>query len=166
MWLNCKVIKKVANLQFLYQHPPPPLSGFQLLQVTQFLEGPTPLLQACTLFSCFKQGFNYISNKKQFNSCYKEEHLKGKRDCKMFFVHILPFTLTNLMQQNYFKKISEGVWDSNFQWSGQVRFAKFLCLAPTMVLAHGSLYSWNHWINDQPLHLSLSPPLLKDNSKA
>ena len=50
MWLNCKVIKKVATLTFLH-HPPPPFQvyppflakNFESPQVTQFLEGPTPL---------------------------------------------------------------------------------------------------------------------------
>ena len=64
------------------------------------------------------------------------------------------------MQQHYLQKILEGVWDSNFKQSEQVEFAKFLSSASTMVVLHGSVNSWNQWINDQPLYQSLFRPLI------
>ena len=47
--------------------------------------------------------------------------------------------VTSLKQQHYLKKIFEGVWDGNFEQSEQVKFAKVLHLAPTMVVPPGSL---------------------------
>ena len=41
-------------------------------------------------------------------------------------------------------------------------FANILYLAQTMVSPHnGSLNSWNHWINEQPLYQSLFWPLIQ-----
>ena len=70
----------------------------------------------------FQTRFQLHCRHKKFNSCCKEEHLKGNRDW---------FTVTSLMQLHYFKKMFEGVWDSNFEWSEQVKFAKFLCSVST-----------------------------------
>ena len=70
-------------------------------------------------------------------------------ETEVFFVHILPWT-QSLMQRHYLKKVFDGVWDSDFEWSEQVKFVKFLML----------LNSWNQWINDRPLYQSLFQRLL------
>ena len=63
----------------------------------------------------------------------------------MFFVHILPWTQIHSHQFDAAtllkKKMLEGVWDSNFKRSEQVKFAKFLRLASTMVAPLESLNS-------------------------
>ena len=64
------------------------------------------------------------------------------------------------MQWNYLKTIFEGVWHSNFQESGQVKFVKFLNsvgLNDMMVLLgpRGLLNSRNYWIDDRKAYQSL-----------
>ena len=108
---------------------------------------------------CPKQGFNCIAGIKVLFLVAK----KNTETVKCFlctFYHGPRFTFTSLMQQHYFKKIFEGVWDSNFEQSEQVKFAKFLSSAPNMVAPRGSLNSWNQWINDPLLYESLFRPLL------
>ena len=67
--------------------------------------------------------------------------------------------VNSLVQRHYLKNIFEGVRDSDFEQSEQVKFAKFCCSAPTIVAPHGSLNSWNQSINDQPIYQSLFRPL-------
>ena len=108
---------------------------------------------------CPKQGFNCIAGIKVLFLVAK----KNTETVKCFlctFYHGPRFTFTSLMQQHYFKKIFEGVWDSDFEQSEQVKFAKFLSSAPNMVAPCGSLNSWNQWINDPLLYESLFQPLL------
>ena len=108
---------------------------------------------------CPKQGFNCIVGIKILFLVAK----KNTETVKCFlctFYHGPRFTFTSLMQQHYFKKIFEGVWDSNFEQSEQVKFAKFLSSAPNMMAPYGSLNSWNQWINDPLLYESLFQPLL------
>ena len=114
-------------------------------------------LQACALFNCFKQGFNCIADIKISILAAKKNTLKATRT-EMFFVHILPWSQIHSHQFDasvLLKKMFEGVWDSDFEWSEQVKFVKFLRSAPTMVAPRGSLNSWNQCINDQPLYQSL-----------
>ena len=85
-------------------------------------------------------------------------NLKDKRDWEMSFVHILLWTQFHTHQfdaAKLLKKIFVGVWYSNFQWSGQVKFAKNSCSASTMMVPCGSLNSLN-WL----LYQSLFWPLL------
>ena len=109
----------------------------------------------------FQTRFQLHWTHKNFNSCCKEEHLKGNRDWNVLctFYHGPRFTVTSLIQQLSLKKMFEGVWDSDFEQSDQVKLAKFLCFTPTMVVYRGSLNSWNQWINDQPFNQSLFRPL-------
>ena len=49
---------------------------------------------------------------KHFNSCCKEEHCKGNRDCAMFFVHILPWTQIHSHQFDTAKLLKINFWRS------------------------------------------------------
>ena len=122
-----------------------------------------PVQVNCMMITCgptqlFQASFQSHCRHKNFNSCYKKEHLKGNRDCeRLFCAH---FTMgqdspvTSLIQRHYLKNIFEGVWDSDFKWSEKVKFATFLCLKP-----RGSLNSSNQWINYWPLYQNLFQPL-------
>ena len=82
-----------------------------------------------------------------FNSCCKEGHLKSNRETVIYFLCIFyrgtKFTSHQYDAATLLKKIFEGVWDSNFKQSEQVKFAKF----PTIVVPHRSVNSWNQWIS-------------------
>ena len=109
----------------------------------------------------FQTRFQLYCRQQHFNSFDKEEHLKGNRVWNVFLVHFSmdpdsqsPFDVVKLL-----KKMFEEVWDCDFERSEQLKFAKFLRSAPTMVAPCGSLNSWNQWINDRPLYQSLFRPL-------
>ena len=106
------------------------------------------------LFNCFKQGFNCIADIKMLILVAKKNTLKATETEKQFlctFYHESRFTSHQFDAAMLLKKIFEGVCNGNFKQSGQVKFEKFLCLAPTMVAHPGSLNSWSQWINGQPL---------------
>ena len=121
----------------------------------EFLHGKTSGAIKCVQVNCLitlsmcpiqllQTRFQLHFRQNYFNSCCKEEHLKGNRDCRMFlctFYHGPRFPVTSLMQRNYFRNLFEEVWDSDFQRSGQVKLAKFLHSALNMVAPHGSLNS-------------------------
>ena len=114
----------------------------------------TSIMYPIQLFQKF-QGFNCIADIKILVFAIKKNTQKGIRD-PWTQIHSHQFDAAKLV-----KKIFERVWDSNFQQSGQIKFANFLHLAPIMVAPHGSLNTWNHWINDQPLYQSLFQPLIQ-----
>ena len=91
----------------------------------------------------------------------KKNTLKAT-ESEMFFLYILAWTQIHSHQFDVvklLKKMFEEVWDCDFERSEQLKFAKFLRSAPTMVAPCGSLNSWNQWINDRPLYQSLFRPL-------
>ena len=76
--------------------------------------------------------------------------------CTMTHIHSHQFYAQNILWKN--------IWrggDSDFQGSGQVKFAKFTLSTATMVAPRGSLNSWNHLINDRPLYQGLLQPQIE-----
>ena len=118
-------------------------------------------LQACTLSNYFKQDFNCIADIRILILVAKKNTLKAT-ESEMFFVHISLWSQIHSHQfdsATLLKKMFERLWDSNFEWSEHVKFAKFLPLVPTMVASCGSLNWRNQWMNDQPHYQSLFQPL-------
>ena len=140
--------KTRLNFQFLLCKT---LGAIKPVQVNCMMTtcGPTQLFQASFQSHC---------RHKNFNSCFKEEHLKGNRDCeRLFCAH---FTMdqdspvTSLIKQHYLKK---NLWRSlryRFQviWTGQI------CNI-SLLKALWITNSWNQWINYWPLYQSLFRPL-------
>ena len=112
----------------------------------------------------FKQVFNRIVDIKILILVAKKNTIKATETVKCFlwtFYHGPRFTIHQFNAATLLKKIFEGVWDSDFQQSEQVKFAKFFRSATTLVVPWGSLNSRNQWINDRPLYQSLFRPLDK-----
>ena len=88
-----------------------------------------------TVFNCFKEVFNCVADIKNLIFVAKKNTLKATEAVKHFLCtcyHGPRFTNHQFDAVTLLKKIFEGVWDSSFEQSEQVKFAKFLHLAPTL----------------------------------
>ena len=73
----------------------------------------------------FQRKFQLHCQQNHFNSCSKEEHLKGHGDCKMFLVHISPWTQIHSHQIGATKLLLKNIWRSMRQrfpaiWAVQI----------------------------------------------